>query len=128
LKKGIAILLFTVYFASSLHLTELLKIPMLVEHFQEHKKSNEAITLWHFLCMHYNDQPAHDNEDAKLPFKSVCHFGHCAMPVIITSTEHVFAHPQVFSYLEKEEKSNTYTLYLLSNYLSCIWQPPKFTV
>ena len=52
-------------------LAEMVKIPSLIEHFQEHKEINENLDFFTFLKMHYSD-PEHQKSDARhdsLPLK-----------------------------------------------------------
>jgi hypothetical protein len=51
---------------------QLVKLPAFIHHFQEHKLSNQSLTIWEFLDLHYAN-PSNDTPDAdhgKLPFKS----------------------------------------------------------
>ena len=52
-------------------LAEMVKIPSLIEHFQEHKAANQDLSFFTFLKMHYGD-PEHQKSDARhdnLPLK-----------------------------------------------------------
>lgn len=73
LKKLIAILFLSTYLFSATEFNQLLKLPLLIEHFIEHKEENKQITFWEFLCLHYqttNVKDADYEKDMKLPFKS----------------------------------------------------------
>lgn len=53
-------------------LQQLTKVPVLMEHYQEHKLRNGDITFLDFMIMHYvSDDGVHDddNRDMELPFK-----------------------------------------------------------
>ena len=53
-------------------LAEMVKIPILLEHFQEHKAVNQNLGFIAFLKMHYGD-PEHQKSDARhdtLPLKA----------------------------------------------------------
>jgi hypothetical protein len=53
-------------------LYQLCKIPLLVQHYQEHHEKNHSISFLDFLNMHYlgNDDDDHDDDiDRQLPFK-----------------------------------------------------------
>ena len=71
-------------FISNTSFCQVFKLPLLMEHYKEHKADNEEVTLLEFLYMHYggNDQTsADDSKDSQLPFKqfdqclqlSLCH-------------------------------------------------------
>lgn len=74
MKKATAILLLFVYLFGSTEASQLLKFPLLVEHFKQHKQENTQLTLASFLKMHYVDEQPFDNDyqqDMQLPFKTV---------------------------------------------------------
>jgi hypothetical protein len=50
----------------------LLKIPVLFEHFKEHRQLNPSISFWSFIKIHYQDPPVMDDDyqrDQQLPFR-----------------------------------------------------------
>ncbi|MEO6683403.1 MAG: hypothetical protein ABIN48_11340 [Ginsengibacter sp.] len=54
-------------------MNQLLKMPLLVEHYFDHQEENKDLTLLQFLNMHYtNPHPVDKNheKDMQLPFKS----------------------------------------------------------
>ncbi len=59
-------------------LDELLKAPLLIEHFIQHEEMFPGISVYNFIKIHYLDKQTIDGdyaEDMKLPFKTVdCHF------------------------------------------------------
>lgn len=127
MKRFIAIFFLLVYVISLTEFNQLVKLPVLVEHFKEHKSKNKELTLLKFLAMHYADEQAGDADhdtDMKLPFKS--HEG-CLNAMIEVyvpaSTTHSITKPApigIKSYLPYSES------FLNSSFLSSIWQPPKF--
>jgi hypothetical protein len=54
-------------------LTELCRIPLLIEHFEEHEEKNEEISFLTFLNEHYSQNDSSDSEHGNLPFKSHMH-------------------------------------------------------
>jgi hypothetical protein len=54
-------------------LTEICRIPLLIEHFEEHEKSNHEISFLTFLNEHYSQNDSSDSEHGNLPFKSHLH-------------------------------------------------------
>jgi hypothetical protein len=105
---------------------QLVKLPLLVEHFMEHKKAKTELTFWEFLCLHYTPSTDKDSDyakDMKLPFKT--HDG-CTNATIAAFVPHNFSteiHKPVTS------QSNNFPLldeaFRGSSFLSAIWQPPK---
>lgn len=62
-----------VYTISSTELREIAKLPVLIQHFNEHRQLNGDITFTQFLIDHYNNIPHTDNDqerDNQLPFKT----------------------------------------------------------
>ncbi|QJB33088.1 hypothetical protein HF324_17535 [Chitinophaga oryzae] len=73
MKKATAIILLLVYLFGSTDASQLLKFPLLVEHFKKHKQENVHMTLLTFLKLHYVDEQPFDDDylqDMQLPFKT----------------------------------------------------------
>lgn len=77
MRKGLLIVLIIQLSSLSLFagglLTELCRIPLLVEHFEEHEKTNQNISFFSFLNEHYSQTDSNDTEHGDLPFKSHLH-------------------------------------------------------
>lgn len=128
MKKLIPILLISVYLISTTEFYQLLKIPLLAEHFNEHKSLNEGTTFWNFLVMHYsnNDIEYADNDkDMRLPFKSNEGSLHSINSSIIhhTNSNAVIKPVLVLNLKEYKPKED---IFFNSTYHSNIWQPPKY--
>lgn len=125
MKKLIAILLLSLYLVSTTELYQFLKMPVLIEHYLEHKGENPKITLVSFIKMHY-DNPVKDADyktDQQLPFIS----HGCHLIVVFTLASPFTLHfpkniLQVIPSKKSFYKSNFYNLEILNS----IWQPPKF--
>lgn len=125
-KKMSAIFFFTVYLFSTTEAHQLLKLPLIFEHFSEHQQENRQITFTEFLKIHYLNPPVKDKDydkDMQLPFKS---FGDCIssispafVPVTIqhTAAESIDISPEKIFFLKDQM--------FISSYLANIWQPPK---
>lgn len=126
MKKLIAILFLTVYVFSATEFNQLLKLPLLVEHYIEHKEENKLITFLEFLHMHYSTAHAKDadyNKDMKLPFKSTGNtiaFNalNCLQPNLETELNYPVQNSKAFYSIYSEHIPN-------SALLNSIWQPPK---
>ncbi len=73
-RKTVAILFTAIYLLGATEASQLLKLPVLVQHYYEHKAGNASVTLFTFLQMHYlgNDNDDTDNlRDEALPFKTM---------------------------------------------------------
>jgi hypothetical protein len=73
LKQLLSISLLLLYLNSFTEFHELLRVPVLVEHYQEHRQKVSDISFWEFLVMHYKTDVAHDEQDNQLPFKDKNH-------------------------------------------------------
>jgi hypothetical protein len=128
MKKWIAIAFLSMYLVTTTELHQLLKLPVLVEHFAEHKSKDHSITFWRFLYMHYAQGVVRDadyDKDMKLPFKSHSCCNSSITFVFLISEENYTFH--VFKFLEERKSvTNFYTFLVSSSHLKAIWQPPQF--
>ncbi|MEO6289816.1 MAG: hypothetical protein ABIO76_07850 [Ginsengibacter sp.] len=126
MKKITAIFFFAVYLFSTTEAHQLLKLPLIFEHFSDHEKADNKITFLEFLDLHYMHGSPKDGgyaRDMQLPFKtsSDCIFGMMSFftplltPVIILKPAEIH---EKKSYLVLDQ-------FILSSYISTIWQPPK---
>ena len=103
-----------------------MKLPMLIEHFNEHKEKDNALSLWGFLTMHYSQEDDHDgdkDEDMKLPFKS--HDG-CLNSMSLALLVNNSTDITTKSFPLTNAFYGFYTeSFILSTYPTVIWQPPK---
>ena len=73
LKRISTIFLFSILLFSQTELHQLLKLPVLLHHFFEHKNDSQNITLSQFIFLHYfNNHPIDGDheQDMQLPFKT----------------------------------------------------------
>jgi hypothetical protein len=100
---------------------EVFRLPILVEHFIEHREKVPEISFLQFLAMHYKTDVAHDATDMELPFKD------CSNSVAIPS----FALPEQKVCLSAEIPAHTqvhfstYISFVSSSALDEIFQPPR---
>jgi hypothetical protein len=77
MRKGLLIVLIIQLSSVSLFagglLTEICRIPLLIEHFEEHEKENHEISFLTFLNEHYSQTDSKDSAHGNLPFKSQMH-------------------------------------------------------
>lgn len=127
MKKLLSILLISAYLISTTEFYQVLKLPLLAEHFNEHKSLNQGTTFWGFLVMHYTNNDvkyADHDKDMRLPFKS--HEG-SVHSIVLTFIHNpailILIKPVVIDLNEYNLREN---ICFNSTYLSNIWQPPKF--
>jgi hypothetical protein len=126
LKKITSFLFLAFYFLSATATVDLLKLPLLIRHYQQHKATNKNIGIISFLKIHYQQQDNLDNNsnnDHQLPFKT--HY-HTAVTSIIAMPPPLFL---VFPIKPVSFKKETFKVpdhFLLpAKYLAIIWQPPR---
>jgi hypothetical protein len=121
LKRFLAISLLGMYLTSFTEVHELFRLPLLLEHFAEHKTQVDDMSFVEFLVMHYKTDVAHDDHDNQLPFKVL---GHCftaqaiALPiqkVLVFETAPLATVSHTFKYTEAS----------FSSPVEAIFQPPK---
>lgn len=112
--------LFLIYLISFTEFKEVLRLPILIQHYGEHKAQVNDMSFFEFLVMHYKTDVAHDDHDNELPFKNSHSFiGQIVVLPIqrITLIERVeiASSTYQFFYLQHEPKLIT----------AEIFQPPK---
>jgi hypothetical protein len=122
MRRLLAIALVSFYVISFTELHHLIKFPVLLEHYIEHKELSD-ITFFEFLSLHYNSEAVtHDAHDKELPFKD---FDHCiAVQTVVLPYIKIELREKVPS-----ENAIVYPLFnnkfIAASHLSEIWQPPK---
>ncbi|MDE3253344.1 MAG: hypothetical protein KGO92_11090 [Bacteroidota bacterium] len=117
----------SVYLLSTTELYQLVKLPVLVEHFMEHRQEDKGITLWDFLCMHYAHGIVKDadyEKDMKLPFKTHDYsVGQTITPFTPNNLSAEISKPisKIHTGFPIYQENG-----ILPSFLSNIWQPPKF--
>ncbi len=104
---------------------QLLRIPLLISHFMEHKEESKAISFSEFMLIHYVEEYSSNGDyerDMDLPFKSLDG----------NSIQVVASIPPNDCYLKAKPvytNGGKYKLFeesFIDNaYLSSIWQPPR---
>ncbi|MCW5908019.1 MAG: hypothetical protein KIS94_09185 [Chitinophagales bacterium] len=124
MKKAAVVILTALFLVSNTEFHELLKLPLLVVHYIEHKTETPDITIAHFLDIHYNTETKDDDykRDSQLPFKSVEH----TSPNLFAFITHYVVKLPVLHFNTDTELSTYRTPFISFQLLSNIWQPPKF--
>jgi hypothetical protein len=120
-KSKISLAILLVYLVASTELHQVFKLPLLFQHYTEHKVQVQEMTFLEFLVMHYKSDVAHDDQDMKLPFKD-CHHSATssitAIPVQKISIQAPASPPG-----EKLRAINQNPFH--SSFLDEIFQPPR---
>ncbi|SHE33134.1 hypothetical protein SAMN05444008_101167 [Cnuella takakiae] len=118
-------MLLFVQLSATTEFSQLFKLPVLWQHYQEHKEENKDVSFISYLTMHYLNGDAKDADyerDMQLPFKTGSNYQVSSvasiLPAPITATE-----PPVYYHLSEIVTSDD--TFISSQFLSAIWQPPK---
>lgn len=125
MKKSIILLLLAVYLLSATELHQLLRLPVLVVHFFEHKQEQPDLLLWQYIKIHYAAEVVVDADferDMQLPFKSVLHGGTSTVAAIVAPVYPFVALP--FNQ-HRETFIERPVHFTSAAHLSAIWNPPK---
>ncbi|WP_379966345.1 hypothetical protein [Epilithonimonas sp. UC225_85] len=126
MKKWISILLLSLYLVSTTELNQFLKLPILIEHYNEHHKLNPEMSLLAFFKTHY-DHPAKDADyttDRQLPFVI-----HSTLSLVFTiNTNFVFEFGNLpFKFVNVNHIPVFDEDFYIKGHLHSIWQPPRFS-
>lgn len=124
MRKSLLIVLATIYLFTGTEFKQLLKIPILIEHYYEHIDQNKDLSLAQFITIHYLYGIVYDNDvarDMELPFKTCDHT--C---LSIVSTEIAFnltyeIYPSFFIFTQPlfdDSKPK-------SDFNTPVWHPPQ---
>lgn len=114
---------------STTELSELLKFPVLVEHYLEHKEEAPEMSVKDFLVLHYNnhleDHPHDDDyeQDQKLPFivhSQTLTFNFIYPQPIVVEFKSILFSQDSDKFVPVNDRATTLGFH------SFIWQPPKF--
>ncbi len=128
MKVVVSIFLLTIHLFSATEFNQLLKIPVLFEHYNEHKQEETSITFGAFLYRHYftdHSSDEHPERDCQLPFHSHDHCSGHQLVVLPTGCYQSISLPTLP--VEKKQTFSFSDQCIPLVYLSCIWQPPKLS-
>ena len=128
MKRLLALLFLSLYLSSTNEFHELMKLPLLAEHFAEHKNEKPSLTFWKFLCIHYahtDEQDKDYDKDMKLPFKSIENY-FSASYIILSPEQKISLEKSIFL-VETKITPNYYNEVIITHSLNSIWQPPKIS-
>jgi len=71
MKQATAIFFLLIYLSAATELHQLVRLPVFIEHFKEHKSLNGSLGLLDFIALHYFESEHTENEShQELPFNS----------------------------------------------------------
>jgi len=113
------------YLFSTTDLSQFIKLPVLAQHFFEHRDQDKEISIWKFLYLHYaNDhgEDADHHRDMQLPFKSP---DNCITTVFshFLPSQKIVVKASV-QFIGKKDFAPRQSI-LYSTFIPNIWQPPR---
>ena len=124
MKKFLILFIIATYFFSTKELVQLLKIPVLINHFVEHAEEDSSITFMDYMVHHYggHEKDADWETDMKLPFMQ---HSDLLNILVIPASSNINLPDKI----TVETHFKTIVFYrqaiIPNSYLSSIWQPPK---
>lgn len=122
MNKLIAYFLILVFMCANTSIGQLLKVPNLIEHYNEHKNelTTDSISFIDYIVSHYSKNADNNQDHEHLPFKTLDNssstfFAFSIIPYQI----------QVVMSLISTQKKFLYNKSFKSNLIASIWLPPK---
>ena len=125
MKRANAIALLLLYLLANTELLEIVRLPILFEHFAEHKQQNEDVSFLDFIVLHYFSSDVKDADyerDQQLPFKGV-HCEELSASVALPVEPFEGPLPRIPHTILKVEMY--VSRFHSSLFQFTIWQPPK---
>lgn len=120
MRRAAAISMLVLHLGFFTEVNELLRLPILVEHFFEHRSQAPEMSFFQFLAMHYETDVAHDATDMKLPFKACDHS--VASPIFTVAEPFGLTHSLTSG---TKQSLSRYISFIPSTGLDEIFQPPR---
>ena len=128
MKKFSAIFILSIYLLSATPLSELLKVNVLVQHFQETRMKKGSVAFFDFLVMHYITDDGNnldDDRDSELPFKSNSSLvAYNFSNFIINSYAEILIAPTRTDKINFHNYTDPFTS---SSFSKLFWNPPKIS-
>lgn len=125
--RALTILLLFIFLNAGTAFGELLRLPVLVHHYMEHRHLDHQ-SLVDFLNEHYANKINHPDDShhdhKKLPFKTACH---AAQLLTLAAPLSSLSVSKILSVTAKPVKAGYSQEHYSNAYLNSIWQPPRFS-
>lgn len=108
------------YLVSFTEFREILRAPILLQHFAEHQDQVAEMSFLEFLVMHYKTDIAHDETDMSLPFKDC---GHSVSPIVVIPVQKLALGEQ--AEMNSKDFQSFYLQHEPKVPAADIFQPPK---
>jgi len=101
-------------------LTEICRIPLLIEHFEEHEKEKHEMSILTFLNEHYSQTDSSDSEHGNLPFKSHMHAFSILLALDVKNKQ-----PEPVEFIEAQSFVFPSSIGNEANTVISVFQPPQ---
>jgi hypothetical protein len=122
--KKAAYIFLAIYLLGATELSQLLKIPLLIEHYTEHKLDNGNLSLLSFMYMHYvgdDGDTTDEQKDQNLPFKSA----HFQMQNTVVFAVFKYELPKIFVNMNRSVWPVMQSNSLSTIALGSLFRPPR---
>lgn len=126
MKKILAIFFLSIYLLATTEAGQVFKLPVIFQHYQEHKHLDKDLTILEFIDIHYmhgSPRDADYDRDMQLPFKAPIHSTIITSNFVIPTP--IFFFERKIYFIEKKKPLVYSTSGYSFNFHSSIWQPPK---
>ena len=124
MNKKAAYIFLAIYLLGATELSQLLKIPLLIEHYTEHKLDNGNLSLLSFMYMHYvgdDGDTTDEQKDQNLPFKSA----HFQMQNTVVFAVFKYELPKIFVNMNRSVWPVMQSNSLSTIALGSLFRPPR---
>lgn len=124
MNKKAAYIFLAIYLLGATELSQLLKIPLLIEHYTEHKLDNGNLSLLSFMYMHYvgdDGDTTDEQKDQNLPFKSA----HFQMQNTVVFAVFKYELPKIFVNMNRSVWPVMQSNSLSTIVLGSLFRPPR---
>ena len=122
MNKLIAYFLISVFMCANTSIGQLLKVPNLIEHYNEHKNelTTDSISFIDYIVSHYSKNAENNHDHQDLPFKTLDNSSNVLFAFSLTTLQIQTIKPLISS-----KKKFFYNISFESNLIASIWLPPK---
>ncbi|MEL1248406.1 hypothetical protein [Flavobacterium helocola] len=122
MNKLIVYFLISVFMCANTSIGQLLKVPNLIEHYNEHKNelTTDSISFIDYIVSHYSKNAENNHDHQDLPFKTLDNSSNVLFAFSLTTLQIQTIKPLISS-----EKKFFYNKSFESNLIASIWLPPK---
>lgn len=123
--KWVSLLFLSAYLLAFTPFREVLKLPVLIEHYTEHRTADPNLSFFAFFSMHYlhgSPKDADYERDMQLPFKKITN---AAVSVFVVTPVPLAIPKNRNSYSKTKKVPIFYAAAYFFNFQDPVWNPPR---